>query len=532
MDKVTQTRNPLETLILDFYAMVGFNTSFVHPDEAGFLPVETDADVAFNVSQSADAAAIKERVITAIKELFIRDVYFSLCCEVRHLTGHADLNPEPFFEKHFGSLGRQWFKVFSDVYCNEGAGKSLLSYKTPKPDPAFQGCYVGYLHGYFSVLIAEENTGLPLHKICEKIFDPALVNWEEFFGGQKWLDITRAYMSLLAANDTWEIIRAIDVLVAIEHNTATVFNKLEYWVQDNEFEWLARVLDVKFQARTPFSFIAMCSPDVQRVYRNLRRLENILKDRSRYREDFAGEQHEEEYLDESAVERQVLIRNLTKDEVLILDFKGAERVFLLDSAYRGKSQDGSFVTYVLKACGWGLPKNENRVTKYFSFSERELLDCFVRVSDGKEFLKARDDFVRWVNRVYEQFFELLKKSDSGLCMGTCLVDKGEGQGRFRIYKLKQEDNRTIVQNVRIYFTLEEYKYVVLRFGVTPKAFNLAQQVDMATILTRLGLDDPIDKIADTALSIVHEILQEAHGDFVDPQIFAPIIKYLEGKSSK
>ncbi len=131
-------------------------------------------------------------------------------------------------------------------------------------------------------------------------------------------------------------------------------------------------------------------------------------------------------------------------------------------------------------------------------------------------------FSKWVGKVYKQFAHIIKRSSSELALGTCLVDEQGGEARFRLH--------SDTGNIRFYFSLLDFKYVVICFGTTEKAVQMPEQKDMVPEISTVSVDDTKD-IASTSLYFVNKVLGELD-ELSGKKMLCAIAKYVERKAKE
>jgi hypothetical protein len=87
--------------------------------------------------------------------------------------------------------------------------------------------------------------------------------WEESFGGQPWVDIVKFWKRLKKVKGTRDTAHIIDLIIDLQHNTGSAFNKVGHIHHDTTFKWLDRFLDEKAQYPTPYGYIDKMSPKVR-----------------------------------------------------------------------------------------------------------------------------------------------------------------------------------------------------------------------------------------------------------------------------
>ncbi len=84
--------------------------------------------------------------------------------------------------------------------------------------------------------------------------------WNVSFGGPAWADIAEGWLKLYKASALGHQIAAIDRIYDLQHNTDTVFNKVESYLKDGGYDWLRAALDHKRYIQSPYEIIDKVSP--------------------------------------------------------------------------------------------------------------------------------------------------------------------------------------------------------------------------------------------------------------------------------
>lgn len=97
------------------------------------------------------------------------------------------------------------------------------------------------------------------------------LEWEDEYGGSKWAEITKLLIDLIntPVEDYKNLMVTIDRINDIEHNTGSIFTKFK---KNQEYKWIEQVLDLKYAARSPYTYYNMLSPEVKRIMSNYRGL--------------------------------------------------------------------------------------------------------------------------------------------------------------------------------------------------------------------------------------------------------------------
>jgi hypothetical protein len=97
------------------------------------------------------------------------------------------------------------------------------------------------------------------------------LDWEDEYGGPKWAEITKLLIDLAntPVEDYKNFMVIVDRINDIEHNTGSIFTKFK---KHQEYKWIEQVLDLKYAARSPYTYYNMLSPEVKRIMSKYRGL--------------------------------------------------------------------------------------------------------------------------------------------------------------------------------------------------------------------------------------------------------------------
>ena len=80
-------------------------------------------------------------------------------------------------------------------------------------------------------------------KLMEELFLNA--DWESGYGGKAWADICKGWTRLYNAHSDGDLIVAIDHIYDLQHNSDTVFNKVQSYEINRRYDWLKNALNLK-----------------------------------------------------------------------------------------------------------------------------------------------------------------------------------------------------------------------------------------------------------------------------------------------
>lgn len=358
-------------LMLDFYAVVSLQVRGVEPGMATLRTANNEVDLAYYIrNQKLADAAMKARaaIIAAEQHRLLRDLPLINAAEIGH-CGDGMAHPkfgtaEGSFSKRFGKVGGEWWKLFKKYTGSTSA-------EAHKPPPEFHGTG-GYVGRYIGAMTASKMTGLSLVDVALTAFDKAFFGWGSAYGGPKWLKIAEAWRDLTEARTEAEIIHCIDIINALEHNTCTLFNKCEHY---GGHGWVSEVLDLKFAASSPLSFVGRCSKELQPYILATREVLCALHptlrkcQKARFIQNADGAWVELPTVAESFSHNAAAVKQLSNGMSFKMLYNGKLRTFSVTKVV--KALDGSR-QLMTQAKGWSLPKAGGITVTHFPFDEVEL----------------------------------------------------------------------------------------------------------------------------------------------------------------
>jgi hypothetical protein len=85
---------------------------------------------------------------------------------------------------------------------------------------------------------------------------------DEWYGGKPWATIAQFWAKLYTINSFNDKIVLIDNIYDLQHNTDTVFNKIEEYSKDG-YKWLGIALNFKRDIKDPFALYSKISPELR-----------------------------------------------------------------------------------------------------------------------------------------------------------------------------------------------------------------------------------------------------------------------------
>lgn len=261
------------TLMADFYLInylsgfsnVPYQEALVGLSEESLARYSGENPEAIDFLRAEDyRGAIKvtqDRLQTFLKEHLLDQVFFSLSAEIRHAI-KRNQNPDIY-----GPIMNQYIKYFS-------AYDSPSQYQGRKPDvPEYFESSEGVRKKSWQATTRalEKFSGKEFAKArrkdlaleMAKVFREGI--WASGYGGEKWAQIAEAFVLLHYANTPEKIAFAIDKVYDLQHNTNTVFNKIEKYAKDGGYRWVMEMLDFKYHLKNPRELLPLVSSDLKKL---------------------------------------------------------------------------------------------------------------------------------------------------------------------------------------------------------------------------------------------------------------------------
>lgn len=231
--------NNKEQLLFDFYVstmMKVKDSKLTKRDESQFDIYDTALDV-------------KKQMYGQLKEKILNDVFYSICCEFRHFnrqsyfifkTDKGNNGIKKTFElKDSNGMVYEMKKKFLDFMLDyHEEYNSKIEEKVKKNQRRYGDDSESEVNQQESREISNDVVNLLIKKgsiskyefvdLCENVF-LAHGAWASSYGGKPWSSICKGWKKLYKANSLDETMIWIDHIFDLQHNTGSVFNKLEDW---------------------------------------------------------------------------------------------------------------------------------------------------------------------------------------------------------------------------------------------------------------------------------------------------------------
>jgi hypothetical protein len=210
------------------------------------------------------------KLIPTLKKELLQVVNFSIAAELRHLFDHADSKHDikglvDKIRKEFGPKEAEMLKKYAVHFMGQQSSsglKSLLDIDRHKIHPNLVSHNKNYKASYRAM---KESGGSDEDwaKLAAWLFRN--IKWDSSFGGEPWAQIADGWLRLHNAKHAGEIIVAIDHVYDLQHNTDTVFNKIDSYAKGGSYDWVMKALDHKRYLVSPHEMIEHVSKPMQEL---------------------------------------------------------------------------------------------------------------------------------------------------------------------------------------------------------------------------------------------------------------------------
>ena len=258
-------------IMADFYLLtsVGDKASYFGKDwqkiKDGQMPTRTGLRYEEYGQNLEDAVG---KLSEQMKRHMSDSLLFSISAELRHALERSQ--PDELMNNPFMKAYREYYESYEklkNVNLTPLIEKNLQGiYPEGKRARITKGSSKEYQASNKAVRKALEETGISLQdfsEIAENIFRKG--RWATSYGGQPWGNIAEGLRMIINANTTSDMVKAMDNAYDLQHNTASVFNKIKKYQREGGYKWLQDMLDFKYHAVTPRELIPLSSSAAKRI---------------------------------------------------------------------------------------------------------------------------------------------------------------------------------------------------------------------------------------------------------------------------
>lgn len=247
-----------EFLLYDFYMLSYLSTTNINPQSKSYKGSFFGDDEEFR-SLIEDA---ENKLLPALKKEMLEAVFWSICCELRHVWTQSDIGNRSELEslnlpQSFLDFLKSAELVYRDVDNSplnrqQSYDIAVKSIKNSK-------------HSWAQFVIGART-------IFSKI-----IRWEVDYGGPAWENICLGWLRLYNSTKKEEIYVAIDHIYDLQHNNDSVFNKVSRYLKadpiwgsalpdvDLNAKWLANALQLKAGIKDIHVLTKYCSSDMKKL---------------------------------------------------------------------------------------------------------------------------------------------------------------------------------------------------------------------------------------------------------------------------
>ena len=239
-----------ENILFDFYVLSYISSINLDVTSKGYGGGFIGKDPEELKSLIADA---ENKLLPYLKNEMLDAVFYSLGCEIRYAAQ---------FDEDFGEYKYEWetknpfmFKYLTKVIRIFG--------KNPRLPTRFVSRTSSN-----SLISVITNNSMENKMVfvtgAQTVF--SRFEWPDDYGGNSWANICDGWLRLYKAKTVRDLYVAIDHIYDLQHNTGSVFNKVEKYLKDKVgITWLAKALNLKAEIKNIHVLMPLCSSDMRRI---------------------------------------------------------------------------------------------------------------------------------------------------------------------------------------------------------------------------------------------------------------------------
>lgn len=256
-----------EKMLYDFYFMVGYLYKDASKEaiDPYFIQKSNNEIVQREYAEKKNIQLSVEACVNKLREHMIKAVTFSLSCEFRHVfDGHVSNIEEgivkipPKYAQFFNDYIFLFRGISSDYSKNSSYIDRPSTYIKRSSFRKELGNEDIRKKSFAAVRKAMKDLNFSFADFAQTMeyaYNPDLFDWSGAFGGRAWMKIATALYRLIKAETTGDRIVWIDHVYDLQHNTGSVFNKLQtYYKNSGGYEWLGQALDWKRDAKNVYDY--------------------------------------------------------------------------------------------------------------------------------------------------------------------------------------------------------------------------------------------------------------------------------------
>ena len=247
-----------EQLLYDFYMLTLLNSLPYSPD--------VPKNKRFSKNDIGIETSIKEAVETIVDQLkpeMMDAIEYVVAAEFRHIY---DTNTKGAIHKLFANHGEQ-DGGFEYTAMLQTTADPRTDLDKDERDQLLGSFYNDITKDYQDSYIAMKKSGIPTPKFMKIAIDGfSNMKWDIGYGGDGWSEIAKSWFLLDKAKSTNDKIIAIDHAYDLQHNTDTIFNKIDAYYKDGPsmgYKWIKHALDFKKNIKNIWELYPKVSSDVK-----------------------------------------------------------------------------------------------------------------------------------------------------------------------------------------------------------------------------------------------------------------------------
>ena len=233
------------------------NTDIPKPTKVGTFNNEDKIDYMLD--------EVAKRLLPQLKKNLLDAVFFAICAELRHVY---DYLTSETLHKLLGLLNSRQKDAFTKYNKNYLLMKDTI-YKTLNPqrvpkirNQTYADSSTSYRNSYRAFLKSGSD-----RRTFVELADILFLNgeWASSYGGKAWADIAKGWLNLDQAQTFQQMMVQIDHVYDLQHNTDTVFNKLQSYLKNGSYAWIAQALDHKASIKNPYEIMDKVSGPMKQL---------------------------------------------------------------------------------------------------------------------------------------------------------------------------------------------------------------------------------------------------------------------------
>lgn len=246
-----------EQQLYDFYMLSMLPRNNVYHGERGHEDV-----INYELGQVA------KTLIPSLKKNLLDAVFFSLCAEIRHVVDRN--NQKELIHKVRDQLGRDWsemlrkYLVTLPQFTSDSTTGLNRGHRPEVRNKELTSNTRGYKGSFYAALKSIDGDREKFVRLMEWLFGNT--EWRSGYGGAAWVNIAKAWLKLSHASNESDATVWIDHVYDLQHNTDTVFNKLDSFKKNDSYAWIAKALNHKRDFKDDMhELIDKVSPKMKRL---------------------------------------------------------------------------------------------------------------------------------------------------------------------------------------------------------------------------------------------------------------------------